>query len=279
MFAAGASVPYALNDARASTLARDKAFSERALRAGGVAAISGEMFFVTERWADMRAPGREPADALAYAARAAYPLFCKPISGSNGLYAEVVADADAFADYMRRVAREHFAMLAQPFMRGDEHRVFILSGAPLFSYRKTPPCVTGDGSSTLRVLLEAFRRDDASPMRVRDAAGDFASLESVPAVGETLTLEGPANRSAGGGACDLRDGAPEPLARIALAAAGALGLSLAGVDIFDVSPARDLSDLLVIEVNGNPMIETLEEGGRWDLITAIWRANFDAALK
>ena len=49
--------------------------------------------------------------------------------------------------------------------------------------------------------------------------------------------------------------------------------------MFDVSPKRDLSELVVIEVNSNPMIKTLEDHGRWDLIDAIWRANFDAALR
>ena len=48
---------------------------------------------------------------------------------------------------------------------------------------------------------------------------------------------------------------------------------------FDLSPAGDLSALCVIEVNSNPMIQTLEDNGRWDLIVAIWRANFAAALK
>ena len=240
------------------------------------------MFFVTERWAEMRSPGREPADALAYAAGAHYPLFCKPISGSNGLYAEVIADAAGFADYLRRVAREHFAILIQPFLRGTEHRVFVLQGAPLFSYRKQQPSVTGDGVSTLRALVEALPRDTVPPIaqtRARDVTGALASLDDVPVAGAQLVLEGAANRAAGGASVDVREGAAAPLARIALAAAEAIGLSLAGVDIFDLSPARDLSQLVVIEVNSNPMIQTLEEAGRWDLITAIWRANFAAALK
>ncbi|MCR6643539.1 MAG: hypothetical protein NVV62_02885 [Terricaulis sp.] len=62
-------------------------------------------------------------------------------------------------------------------------------------------------------------------------------------------------------------------------ACAALGLRLAGVDVFDLSPARDCSDLAIIEVNSNPMIQTIEDHGRWDLIGAIWRANFEAALR
>ncbi len=231
VFAAGAGSPYAMNDARAASIARDKAFCAEALKVAGLPVVPGRMFFITKRWADMRGPGREPEDALRFAKTASYPLFCKPIAASSGQYAEIVADADAFAAYIERVAGEHFAILAQPCIRAVEYRVFVLHGQALFSYRKLPP-----------------------------------------------PQGGAANRARGGGAADLRDGAPAPLAKLALAAAGALGLQLAGVDIFDGSAQRDGSEPMVIEVNSNPMIATLEDHGRWDLIETIWRANFAAAL-
>lgn len=280
VFAAGAGTPYALNDARAASIARDKGFCAETLRRAGVPVLPGKVFFVTKRWADMRSPGREPEDALTFAHTAEYPLFCKPISASNGLHAEVVESAEAFADYMERVAREHFAILVQPFVRAREYRVFVLDGRALFSYRKQLPRVTGDGARTLAELVAALPRENGAPPlkpRARDDAGHLLTADAVLAQGASATLDGPANRAAGGGASDVRDGADANLARIALAAADAVGLRLAGVDIFDLS--GDAADLAVIEVNSNPMIATLEDHGRWDLIEAIWRANFAAALK
>lgn len=279
-FAAGAGTPYALNDARAASLARDKAFCAEVLRQAGVPVLPGRMFFVTSRWAEMRTPGREASDAFAYAATADYPFFCKPIAASNGLYAEVIESPDAFAEYVGRVSREHFAILIQPFVRAPEHRVFVLNGRALFSYRKLLPQVSGDGRRTLRELVAALPREPEAPplkARGRDGRGHLLAADDVVANGELVVLEGPANRAAGGGADGVRDGAPEPLAKAAIASASALGLSLAAVDLFDLS--GDGSDLAVIEVNSNPMIATLEEQGRWDLIEIIWRANIDAALK
>jgi glutathione synthase/RimK-type ligase-like ATP-grasp enzyme len=279
-FAAGAGTPYALNDARAASIARDKAFCAETLGQAGLPVLPGQMFFVTKRWAEMRSPGREPEDARAFAAGATYPLFCKPLSASNGLYAEVIENAEAFDDYMGRVAREHFAILAQPYVRAPEHRVFVLNGSTLFSYQKRLPQVTGDGRSTLRDLVAALPREaEAPPLkpRGRDPRGHLLGAHDIPRADEAITLEGPANRAAGGGAHALRDGAPEPMARLAVAAAGAVGLSLAAVDLFDLS--GDGADLAVIEVNSNPMIATLEDHSRWDLIETIWRANFAAALK
>jgi D-alanine-D-alanine ligase-like ATP-grasp enzyme len=279
-FAAGAGTPYAMNDARAASVARDKAFCAEVLRQAGVPALPGEKFFVTKRWSEMRTRGRELEDALKYARTAVFPMFCKPLSASNGLHAEVIESEAAFADYMRRVAREHFAILVQPYVRAAEFRVFVLHGQPLFSYRKSLPQLAGDGRSTVRALMQRLSRDPAAPEPVllaRDERGHRLTLGETPAAGAKITLEGPANRSAGGSAHDLRDGASPELARVALAATAALGLRLAGVDMFDLS--GDGRELCVIEVNSNPMIATLEENGRWDLIDAIWRANFDAAFK
>lgn len=267
-FAAGAGTPYALNDARSASIARDKAFCAEVLREAGLPVPPGRVFFVTERWADMRSPGREPADALAFAERAEFPLFCKPISASSGQYAELVMNAAGFADYMQRVAGDHFAILVQPYLRALEYRVFVLNGQVLFSYRKTPPHVVGDGVETLRELTA--RRSGASLGLDRD-------LDAILPKGEAVALVGAANRSLGGGATAFQDGAPEPLTALAVRAAAAIGLKLAGIDIFDRS--NDYSDLLVLEVNSNPMIATLEDQGRWDLIERIWGANFDAAMR
>lgn len=280
VFAAGAATPYALNDARAASIARDKAFCTAVLREAGVPTVPGRMFFVTRRWAEMRSPGREPEDALRFAESAAYPLFCKPIAASNGLYAEVIESAEAFADYVQRVSREHFAILAQPYVRAPEHRVFVLEGQALFSYCKAPASVVGDGARSLRELVAALPREPGAPPlkpRGRDADGRLLDPDAVVQSGAQIVLEGPANRAAGGGASQLRDGAEARLAGVAVAAAAAVGLRLAGVDLFDLS--GDGRETAVIEVNSNPMIATLEDAGRWDLIEAIWRANFAAALK
>ncbi|MCX7358322.1 MAG: hypothetical protein NT015_09305 [Alphaproteobacteria bacterium] len=278
-FAAGAGTPYALNDARAASIARDKAFCAEVLRQAGVSVLPGEKFFVTKRWAEMRSPGREPEDALAYAAKAEYPVFCKPLSASNGLYAEVIDSAEAFGEYMGRVSREHFAILVQPYVRAPEFRVFVLNGEALFSYGKTLPSVRGDGQTTLEALVSALARTPEAPLKPvgRDQDGKKIEANDVPEKDAHVVLDGPANRSAGGGAIDLRDGAARVLANIALRATQAIGLRLSAVDIFAGGP--QLSEFTVIEVNSNPMIATLEDNHRWDLIIEIWRANFEAAFR
>lgn len=272
VFGGAAGSPYALNDARAAAVARDKAFSAIVLNEAGLRVVPGRIFFATRRWSHMRSPGREPDDALTFARSATYPLFCKPISAASGQYAEVIHSAEDFGDYLARVGAEHYAFLAQPFIRAPEFRVLVLDGAVLGSYRKTLPSVVGDGVSTLELLVRPL---DRRVTRAVGANGRWYAANDTPPADCTLTLEGPANRAVGGGASEVRDDAPEPLARLAIAATDALSLRFAGVDIFDV-PEQGPT---VIEVNASPMIATLEEHGRWDLIVEVWRANFAAALR
>jgi len=286
-FSTAYGTPYAINTARAYSLARDKSFCQRVLDNAGVATIPTQLFFANTRQQAYRSPGREREDALAWARNAAFPVFCKPNQGSKGEFAEIVTSAAAFENYLDRVGPTYDVILVQPVVRGEEHRVLVLNGAPLCSYRKVKPHLDGDGRSTLRQLLERARTTwkaaaQATPLeaiQARDMTGAFVRHDAVVEAGARLTLEGRANRAAGGDADVVLDAPPASLAEIGRAAAGAIGLGLAGVDVFDVSPTRDCSDLVVIEVNANPAVETLEAQGRLDLIEAIWKANFAAALR
>lgn len=279
VFACGSASPYGVNSARAHTLARDKDFCARALAEAGLPTIPGRLFFTNDRHRAYRAPGREPEDAAAFAASAAYPLFCKPNAGAKGQMAEIIADEAAFANYFSRAATFYDAILAQPYLDGDEYRVVTLDGCVLCSYKKTKPYLIGDGVNSAAALYARGRRSASVVHRFSDALGRVIAGDVVPALGARIFLDGPANRAAGGDAEPLTKNPPEPLAHLAVKAAAVIGLRLAALDIFDISPNRDLSALTIIEVNAAPALETLEAQGYFDLIEKIWFANFDEALR
>lgn len=237
LFAAGSATPYVENGAAAYTMARDKYFAAQAMRHAGVHCLTGLLFFLDERTRHFRSPGREAEDALRQAAAFDYPLFCKPNAGSRGELAEQVDTPQQFADYLRRAAAVHDAVLVQPVHEGEEYRVFIYRDCALFAYRKH---------------------------RVRPQAALRA-----------LAL----NRAAGGGASDFTTDVPPRLADTAIAACRAVGLCVGGVDLFAGSEEGPGEGPCVIEVNASPMIETLEDQGRWDLIELIWTRNLQAALR
>ena len=283
-FSAGSGSPYAFNRAHANALGRDKAFAQSVLSDVGLATIPSQLFFTSPRRAELRAPGREPADARAYARSAPYPMFCKPINGAQGAFAEIIRDVGQFDRYLDRLAPSHYAFVAQPVIEAPEYRVLVLEGRALFSYRKNPPSVLGDGASSLvQLVLSAIaekRPGEPAPVLAetlsgRDGDGRSYYVDEIPPDGSRVVLDGAANRALGGSADPPRTDVPAALAQFALACASALRLELAAVDLFD----RGEGGLCVIEVNCNPAIKTLDDHGRWDLIETIWRANFAAALK
>lgn len=271
---------YPVNSAVAFTISRDKAHTKSVLTAAGVKVIAGGLFFAHQRRVALRGPGREAEDAKAFAARVGYPVFCKPNAGSRGAFAEIVRGAEAFEDYIRRVAVEFESFLVEPVCQGDEHRVFVLDRRPVFHATKTAPALVGDGRSNLGALLDtlnaALRQEGVSELPVAALAG--RDQEYIPVAGERVPLPGRRNLSAQGGVETVSEAVPRPLASVAVKAVEALGLRAGAVDLFDLSAARDLSDIVVIEVNGNPGLKTLELAGRSDMIRGIWTYMLNACL-
>lgn len=235
-FAVGSATPYVENTAAAYTVARDKYFAAQVMRRAGVRCLAGMLFFLDERMRRFRSPGREADDALKQAPSFAYPVFCKPNSGSRGELAEQIDTPNQFAEYLRRAAEVHDAILVQAVHAGDEHRVFVYGEHAMFAYRKRGATRAG------------WKR--AQPL----------------------------NRAAGGGAEVFTTEVPQPLADAATAACRAIGLCVGGVDLFTGGDEQADQSPCVIEVNASPMIETLEDQGRWDLIELIWTRNLKAAL-
>jgi glutathione synthase/RimK-type ligase-like ATP-grasp enzyme len=270
---------YPVNSAAAYTVSRDKAHTKRVLQSGGIPVIDGGLFFAQTRRAAMRSPGREAADAVNFASQLGYPVFCKPNLGSRGTFAEIVRNEAGLADYISRVAVDFEAFLIEPLLGGAEHRVLVQDGRPVFHSTKNEPTLLGDGRSTLAELLGAMNQDIAADgVSALPVSALGADASRVPAAGERVGLPGRRNLSAAGAVEQVSEVVPVALAALAISAVRALGLRIGAVDMFDISSQGDLSRLVVIEVNGNPGLRTLENTNRSDLIRSIWTSMLNECL-
>lgn len=270
---------YPVNSAGTYTISRDKAHTKAVLTSMGVPVIPGGLFFAQTRRIALRTAGREAADAAVFADRLGYPVFCKPNLGSRGTFAEIVRDEAGLKDYIARVAVDFEAFLIEPLVQGAEHRVLVQDGEVVFHATKAEPTLVGDGRASLGELLETLNQRVAAegvsalPVSVLDR-----NEARVPAAGERVTIAGRRNLSAAGDVERVSEGVPEALGTLAVRAVEALGLRVGAVDLFDRSAAGDYSDLVVIEVNGNPGLKTLENAGRMDLIRRIWTRMLNECL-
>jgi hypothetical protein len=272
-FGAGRCSWYPQNNATAATLASDKYFTNRILEDAGVATLGGEYFFLHERRRSHRAPGHEREDAFAYLRELGGKAFAKPLLGSRGDFAKIIG-GEALLGYLDEVSQYYDSILIQPIATGSEYRLFLLDDELVYSARKYPPFVSGDGVRSIGDLLiahnEALRWRGLSPV----SATPDASLGIVLPKGERWEIPGRMNLSAGG---TMVLEAPPSEAALVLArkAARALGLRVAAVDMF-TGIGGEPDAMRVIEVNSNPSIRLLEESGRSDLILKIWRHTFSA---
>jgi len=267
---AGSVASFPVNSATAVSIARDKAHAKTVLSRAGLPVIPGGLFFAHARRKTMRGPGREVTDALVFAERLGFPVFCKPNTGARGNFAEIVGSAETLSAYAARVAGEFESFLVEPVISGVEHRVLVHDGKAVFHAVKAPSSLTGDGSSTLAQLLEDsnVRLEGTGVSAYLLATAVSAGLDpaAIPARGERINLPGRRNLSAAGDIDAFSTDPPEALRDLAVGATSAVGLRIAGVDIID----RGEKGLVVLEVNGNPGLKTAELAGRYDLVRAIW---------
>jgi glutathione synthase/RimK-type ligase-like ATP-grasp enzyme len=276
---AGGICAFPLNAAPAFGISKDKFHTNAVLARAGVAVIPSALFFLSDEYKKLRTPGREIENAVAQFARMDKPVFAKPNQAARGNFAEVVADEAAFRDYLARVRTRFDTILLQPVVSGDEHRVFCIDDKAIFATRKADFSLEGDGCATIIDLIQAHNAElqgtGVSAINEKAALAAVAALHAlgayhVPPAGQKIILPGRRNLSAGSDVAGFTTDVPKPLAGTALKAMSAIGLRVAGIDLFDVSPKRDLSQLVVIEVNGNPGMQSLEAIGRDDLIDQIW---------
>jgi D-alanine-D-alanine ligase-like ATP-grasp enzyme len=275
-FGAGRCSWYPQNNATASSLATDKYFANRILESAGVPTLGGKYFFLHERHRALRPAGHERAAALEYFRKLGATTFAKPLAGSRGDFAQAIYDEASLLRYLDEVSRYYDSILIQPIASGIEYRVFVLDDRVVYTARKYPPAVFGDGVRPIRDLLAAhnaaLQSRGLSPAALTTSSD--ASLDAVLPEGQSWNIPGRMNLSAGGTMILEAPGSDATLAE-ARKAVRALGLRVAAVDMF-TNIGGDPDAMRVIEVNSSPSIRLLEQSGRSDLILEIWQHTFSA---
>jgi hypothetical protein len=275
-FGAGRCSWYPQNNATAASLATDKYFAKLILERAGIPTLGGRYFFLHDRHRAHRAPGHERGDALNYFRSLGGSAFAKPLTGSRGDFAQAIHGEASLPGYLDDVARYYDSVLIQPIVSGIETRIFLLDDEVVYSARKWPPFLVGDGTSAIGELLA--KHNAALQSRGLSPAAVDADSEGNPNVvlakGERWKIPGRMNLSAGGTMVLESCGESAVIAQ-ASRAVKALGLRVAAVDLFtDIE--GDPEAVRVIEVNSNPSIRLLEECERGDLILKIWHHTFSA---
>ncbi|HFI0746420.1 TPA: bifunctional glutamate--cysteine ligase GshA/glutathione synthetase GshB [Streptococcus suis] len=213
-------------------------------------------------------------EALRYYGQvASSAIVVKPKSTNFGLGISIFQEPASLADYEKALDiafSEDSHVLVEEFIPGTEYRFFVLDGKCEAVLLRVAANVVGDGTSTIRQLVDQKNqdplrgRDHRSPLEIINLgeiellmlAQQGYSPETVLPEGMQAFLRGNSNISTGGDSIDMTDQMDESYKQLAADMATAMGAWACGVDLIipDMTQPATKEDpnCTCIELNFNP---------------------------
>ena len=241
----------------AESIASDKQLTRKLLKAVGVPVADGRKVADAE-------------DAWRAAQELGGAVVVKPLDGNHGrgVATNLTTREQVMAAY--EVAKnEGSAVVVEQNITGDDYRLLVVGNQLVAAARREPAQVIGNGSSTVRELVDEVNKDplrsdghatvlsmiklDSTSLSPYCPSKGFAPDSVVP-VGVKVLIRRNANLSTGGTATDVTEEVHPDIARRAVDAVRMVGLDIAGVDIVARDIRRPLREQggAVIEVNAGP---------------------------
>ncbi len=203
------------------------------------------------------------------AERIGYPVVVKPLNANHGRGCSTNLERPQQVRVAYTNARKHSrSVLVESFIRGFDHRMLVVNGELVAVAQRVPGHVVGDGAHTVEELVDITNEDprrgvghekvltklefDHQAKRLMKQAG--LRPDSVPKKDEIVWLRTTGNLSTGGTATDVTDIVHPDNRQMAIRAAEAIGLDVAGVDFLttDISKSYAETGGAICEVNAAP---------------------------
>jgi cyanophycin synthetase len=212
---------------------------------------------------------RSADEAVRSARRLGFPVVVKPLDANHGRGVSIDLKTDEEVRVAFDKAREHArTIVIESFLAGYDHRMLVVNGALVAVAKRVPGHVVGDGTHTISELVEIVNSDprrgighekvltrlefDHQAERLMEQRG--VTQATVLPAGEQFFLRTTGNLSTGGTAIDLTDVVHPDNREMAVRAAKAIGLDVAGIDFITEDISRSYRDVGggICEVNAAP---------------------------
>ena len=244
------------SSAIAESIAQDKELSKKLLQAAGVPVPMGR-------------PVLDAEDAWVAAQEIGLPVVIKPRDGNQGKGVAVnLKTREEVIEGFNNALEFRDDIMVESYLPGSDYRLLVVGDKMVAAARREPPLVVGDGTSSVRQLVDKVnadpRRGDGHATSLTKIRFDDIALarlkeqglnaDSVPAKGARVVLRNNANLSTGGSATDVTDDVHPEVAARAVMAAQMVGLDVCGVDVVVESVLKPLEEQHggVVEVNAAP---------------------------
>lgn len=240
----------------AAKLAKSKAAAADVLRRAGIPVPPHRLVRSTD-------------EALRAADLLGYPVVVKPadLDGGIGVAAGLTSREEVLAAFESALQHSRH-ILVEKHVEGRDYRLVVLNGDMIWAIERRPGGVVGDGQHTVHELVDQLNAD---PRRGTDLHTPLKRLvldeeaqvllarqgldgHSVPAPGQFVRFRRAANIAGGGTPVAVFDRVHPDNARLAVRAAEALRVDLAGIDLLipDIATSWRESGAAICEVNAQP---------------------------
>ena len=209
--------------------------------------------------------------AVMAAGQIGLPVVIKPIDGNQGKGVSLnLNSGEEIRTAYRNAAKFSTGAVVEQYVKGKDFRVLVVGNRVCAAAERLPACVTGDGTHTIRELIELKnsdpKRGEAHEKPLTKIRLDEVALEAlkkqgkrpedIPAEKETVLLRKNGNLSTGGTAIDCTELIHPDNAEFAVRAAQVIGLDVAGVDFVTEDISRSIVETggAIVEVNTAPGI-------------------------
>lgn len=198
-----------------------------------------------------------------------YPLVTKPLDGHKGKgITSNITLFDTLVNGFHEAQKISKPVIVEKHIQGNDYRFLVVGYKCVAAAKRVPACVTGNGSSSIKELIEEVNKDPkrgeghgnvltkikADEATIELLASNGLTLDSVPAKDERVYLKDTANLSTGGTAEDVTDDVHPDNILLAERAAKIVGLDICGIDIMapDITTPITQNGGAVLEANAAP---------------------------
>lgn len=198
-----------------------------------------------------------------------FPAVVKPANTDHGI---AVSTNIQTTDELKKAIEQAFQysdkVIVEEFFSGQEYRFLVIDSVVRAIAYREPANVSGDGQHTIRQLVELKNKGRGTDYRhpllkitiddevLRHLKASALNPDSILKPGEKVYLRKNSNLSTGGDSIDVTDDMPDFYKQVAIRAAQAGGLNIAGIDIIiqsiDQTPSPE--NYIVVELNAPAML-------------------------
>ncbi|MCY7370697.1 MAG: cyanophycin synthetase [Polaromonas sp.] len=195
------------------------------------------------------------------------PVVVKPTDANHGRGVSLDLHTQGDIEKAFALAAQHGSeVMVERFVRGHEHRLLVVGGKVVAAARGEAAWVTGDGVSSVSMLVDAQLNTDprrglaeTCPLGLIETGSDEAivldlerqglSPHAVPAAGRAVLIQRNGNV-----AIDCTDEVHPEVAYVVGLAARVVGVDIAGIDVVaqDISRPLQAQGGAIVEVNAGP---------------------------